>query len=440
MPPLSFSASQPSGPTPLTRRSLFRLTGAVLGAGALAACAPSTSDSDSDSSSGDSGGKDFKFTAWSLNEASTKDALQSLVDTYASGAGAKITTASYPYNDYLNQVLLQVRGGTLTGAVQLDVAWLATLAATGKLVDLSSYAGGGYTDAALGIAKVKGTQYGLPWTTAGIGLIGNSELLDKAGVTTPPKTIEEFEQVLRALKGLGGGVVPWAAMTKVDQLKDFIAWMWAFGSPVVADGQVTVGDDASVEALTWYKKLYDEKLIAPDVNRFDARALFAQGKVGFYEDAIAGRGAVTKASPDKELASKLLPVSRPVRAAADKPRHLAWGHAVAVLQGEGSEAAAKFAAALTSDPKYTGPWFTKAGLPPTTTSGLASAEVQNDKFTKDFTAAIGAFSEPDPFWVYPQFAQIEKVLADQVQAVLLGKASPKEGLAAAKEQMQGLVK
>ena len=90
--------------------------------------------------------------------------------------------------------------------MQLDVAWLATLAATGKLVDLSSYASGGYTDAALGIAKVEGNQYGLPWTTAGIGLIGNSELLDKAGVTTPPKTIEEFEQVLRALKGLGGGV------------------------------------------------------------------------------------------------------------------------------------------------------------------------------------------------------------------------------------------
>jgi multiple sugar transport system substrate-binding protein len=430
----------------ISRRNLLKLTGAALGAGALAACAPSTSDS-SDSSAGSGsgsgdggGGKDFKFTAWSLNEASTKDALQSLVDTYAGAAGAKISTASYPYNDYLNQVLLQVRGGTLTGAVQLDVAWLATLAATGKLVDLSAQAGGGYTETALGTAKVKGTQYGLPWTTAGIGLIGNSELLGKAGVSTPPKSIEEFEQALRALKGLGGGVVPWAAMTKVDQLKDFIAWMWAFGSPVVADGQVVVGDDASVEALTWYKKLFDEKLIAPDVNRFDARALFAQGKVGFYEDAVAGRGAVTKASPDKQIGAKLLPVSRPVRAASDKPRHLAWGHAVAVLKGDGSEAAAKFAAALTSDPKYTGPWFDKAGLPPTTTAGLATTAVQNDKFTKEFTAAIGAFSEPDPFWVYPQFAQIEQVVATQVQSVLVGKASPKAALAAAKEQMQGLAK
>lgn len=289
----------------LTRRSFL----AIAATTAVAGCAPSTQVPEQS----DGGEKDFHFTAWSLNEASTKDSLQAIVDGYASANGAKITTSSYPYNDYLNQVLLQLRGGTLTGAIQVDVAWLATLAATGKLTELGSEAGkADYTDAALGIGKVQGKQYGLPWTSAGIGLIGNKELLDKAGVTAAPKTIADFESALHALKGLGDGVVPWAAMTKVDQLKDFIAWMWAFGSPVVQDGKIVVGDDASVEALVWYKKLYDEKLIAPDVNRFDARALFAQGKVGFYEDAIGGKGAVLKAAADKQLGDKLLPVSRPV--------------------------------------------------------------------------------------------------------------------------------
>ena len=103
-----------------------------------------------------------------------------------------------------------------------------------------------------------------------------------------PKTVAEFEAALTAVKGLGGGVVPWAGMTKVDQLKDIIPWMWEFGSPIVADNKVVIGDDGSVEALTWYKKLYDQKLIAPDVNRVDARALMSQGKTAFYEDAIGG--------------------------------------------------------------------------------------------------------------------------------------------------------
>lgn len=420
----------------LSRRTLLGLAAA----GALAACAPATKDPSGGGGNElvDDGVKDFGFTAWSLNEDSTKTALQSMLDTYAAEAGGKITTSAYPYNDYLNQVLLQVRGGTMTGAAQVDIAWLATLAATGKLVDLGSLAGkSGYTDAALGIGKVAGVQYGLPWTSAGIGLIGNKELLGKAGVTNPPKTIGDFETTLRALKGLDG-VIPYAAMTKVDQLKDFIAWMWAFGSPVVRDGKIVVGDEASVEALVWYKKLYDEKLIAPDMNRFDARALFAQGKVGFYEDAIGGKGAVVKAAGDPALAGKLLPVSRPVTSASDKPAHLAWGHAIIVVQGKGAAAAARFASALTSEPAYTSAWFKKTGLPPTTTSALDSAEVKGDPFTTAFTSAIGSHSTPDPFWIYPKFAQIQKALATQVQAALIGQVTPKEALDIAKTQMQGL--
>ncbi len=412
----------------------------VAAAGALAACAPSTPAPPAvEDPLKDDGVKDFNFTAWSLNEASTKDALQAMVDGYASANTAKVTTASYPYNDYLNQVLLQVRGGTLTGAVQVDVAWLATLAQTGKLVDLASIAGkADYTESALGIGKVSGKQYGIPWTSAGIGLIGNKELLTQAGVSTPPKTFADFETALRALKALGNGVVPYAAMTKVDQLKDFIAWMWAFGSPVVQNGKIVVGDDPSVEALVWYKKLYDERLIAPDVNRFDARALFAQGKVGFYEDAIGGKGAVVKAANNPAFADKLLPVSRPVKNAADKPQHLAWGHALVVLQGTGAAAASRFVGALTSNPTYSGEWFKKAGLPPTTKAGLGATDVKNDAFTTAFTSAIGGFVAADPFWIYPKFAQIQTALANAVQSALINKATPKEALAQAKSQMESL--
>lgn len=420
----------------LTRRSIL----ALAGAGALAACAPSTpAPPAAPDPLKDDGVKDFSFTAWSLNEASTKDALQSMVDRFAASSGGKITTASYPYNDYLNQVLLQIRGGTLTGALQVDVAWLATLAATGRLADLGSIAGkADYTEASLGIGKVQGKQYGIPWTSAGIGLIANKDLLSRAGVTTPPGTIADFESTLRALKALGNGVVPWAAMTKVDQLKDFIAWMWAFGSPVVKDGKIVVGDDASVEALTWYKKLYDEKLIAPDVNRFDARALFAQGKVGFYEDAIGGKGAVVKAATDKSLGDKLMPVSRPMKASGVKPVNLAWGHALVVLQGSGAAAASRFVTALTGTADYNSEWFKKTGLPPTTKSALDTADVKNDAFTAAFTGAIGGFVAADPFWIYPKFAQIESALANGVQAALIGKASPKDALGEAKKQMEAL--
>jgi multiple sugar transport system substrate-binding protein len=425
----------------VTRRSVLGLLAA---APVLAACAPSGGSSDSGSKSGlsDDGVKEFPLTSWSANEAVTKEPLANIVTRYTgANAGTSISSPSYPYNDYLNQLLLQVRGGELRGAVQLDVAWLATLAATGKLADIASVTDGvDYTEASLELGKVNGKQYAVPWTQAGIGLIANSELLQRAGVTSMPKTIEDFEAALRAVKGLGGGIVPWAAMTKVDQLKDVLPWMWVFGSPIVDNGKIVIGDDASVAAITWYKKLYDEKLIAPDINRFDARALMSQGRTAFYEDAIGGKATVLKSSPDPALGTKLTPFARPVQKSGDRPRHLAWGHVVAVIDGPAAYAAAQFAKTITSDPAYTTDWFAKTGLPPTTKKGLADQKVQTDRFTVDFTREIAANASASPFWGYPSFSQMEKVLAEQVQAILIGKATPAAGLAEAQKQMTALAK
>ncbi|MGI5177786.1 ABC transporter substrate-binding protein [Dactylosporangium sp. CA-152071] len=428
----------------LSRRTMLKIGGLGALGTTLAACAPATNTPAPAGTEGlkDDGVKEFPLTSWSFNEAVTKEPIQAQIDKYtAANAGTKISTPSYPYNDYLNQLLLQVQGGQLTGAVQLDVAWLATLAATGKLLDLKSVAGGlDYSPAALALGQSGGVQYGLPWTFAGIGLISNTELLTKAGVTSPPKTVAEFEAALTAVKGLGGGVVPWAGMTKVDQLKDIIPWMWEFGSPIVENNKVVIGDDGSVEALTWYKKLYDQKLIAPDVNRVDARALMSQGKTAFYEDAIGGRAAVTKSSPDKDLGTKMVPVARPVKNAGDKPRHLAWGQVIAVMNGAGAAAAANYAKTVTTDPGYSVDWFKKTGLPPTTNAGLADSSVKNDKFATDFTSQIGANSSASPFWIYPQFSQMEKVLAEEVQSILIGKKSPKDALMSARDRMNALIK
>jgi len=73
------------------------------------------------------GGK-FTFTGWSLQEGATRDVIMGVVAEYSQATGAEITDVSYPYNEYLNQILLQARGGNLSGAVQLDIAWLAPLA------------------------------------------------------------------------------------------------------------------------------------------------------------------------------------------------------------------------------------------------------------------------------------------------------------------------
>ncbi|MGW1229614.1 sugar ABC transporter substrate-binding protein [Streptomyces sp. NPDC001478] len=429
----------------ISRRGALRMFGigalGVAGVGALGACAPSPAGSGSGSNGGDTTSKNFDFTSWSLNEEAAKPSIEKIIAAWEKAEGSKIRAVSYPYNEYLSQLTLKLGGGETTGAVHLDIAWLAAVAQMGKLADLGSVAmKGGYTEVALNSGVYDGKQYGLPWNTGSIGVIANTKLLDKAGIKQHPTTIEEFEDALRALKGLGGGVVPYAAATKVAQLKDIFPWMQTFGCSLMEGDKVTIGDDASVDAVTWYKKLHDEKLIAADVDRFDARALFSQGKAAFYDDAIIGKGVTSAQAKDKTLADAMQPMKRPVVKAGDTPQALLWGGVIAVVKGKGQDAASQFALHTTSDVATTTEYFASRALPPSTSAGLDAPEVAKDKFTADWTDKITQTATGSPFWQFAQNAQIEEAVAKQVQAVLVGKSKPKDAMKKANEEITSLIK
>ncbi|MWB99340.1 extracellular solute-binding protein [Agromyces sp. MMS17-SY077] len=432
--------------SPISRRQALAIFGIGAATATLAACAPTGTGAAggpaATAGTGSFAPTDFKFSSWSLTEEAAAPAIKSLLSGYSGKEDVTIEEVSFPYNEYFNQLMLQVRGGQFTGAAHVDVAWLGSLAALGKLQDVSALtADRGYTESSLKAAQFEGTQYAFPWTIGAIGLVTNSEILGKAGVDAEdfPTTIDDFEAALVKLKGLGGGLIPYAASTKAAQLKDILIWMQTFGSPLVKNGTVTIGDDASVEAVAWYKGLYDQGLIAADVDRFDARSLFAQGRAALYDDAPVGRGAVTKESPDPDLASKLVPVSRPTLKAGDTPRALVWGGAIAVVSGAGAETAADFGQWATSDLDTVLADYELRGLPPVTEEALSSDVVASDVFGSTFAERITKTATSNPFWVYPQYAQIETTIAEAVQAVLIGQKSPEDAMKSAGEAAQKLI-
>ena len=422
-----------------SRRTLLRLAGIGAGATIVGACAPSANQqTNSSPRTTDAKPTNFSLAAWTLADEISKVGVQNLMDTYQKAKSISIKPVPIAFPEYLNQLLLQVRGGQFSGAAQLDIAWLSQLAALGKLRDLGYLAkDAGYTETALSSGQLKGKQYGLPWTSGAIGLIVNKQILDKAGISELPTSVQDFEAALAEIKGTGA--VPYAASTKVAQLKDILIWMQTFGSPLIENDKVTLGDQASIEAVTWYKKLYDQKLIAPDVDRADARALFAQGKAAMYDDAIVGKDVVLKQASDQALIKSIAPAPRPVVNPGDKPRAQQWGHIAVVVEGEGADTAADFAKFATSDKDAVLQYFKDVSLPPTTKEALESEPVASDTFTTEFGETITSTATPNPFWPFPQYAQMENVVSEQVQAVLVGKASPKEALEKARDQVQKLI-
>lgn len=417
----------------LSRWDFLRVMGAgtvAIAAGGLTSCG------------GEGGGSagPLQFTTWYQVQNPPDpptEAVKSILNKYEKDTKAKIDVTGYPYNEYLDQLLLQLRGGENTGVVHLDINWLPSLVALGGLADLGSVASEvDYTDAALRTGELEGVQYGLPWTTASIGMAANSALLEEAGVSELPKTIEEFEAALEALKDLEG-VTPYAAMTDVSQLKDIIPWMWTYGSDVVSEGRITLGDEGSVRAVEWFKSLLDRGYIAPGVNRDDARALFGQGKVGFYDDASLAREITAALSSNSDFASQVVPVPRPTLGSGD-PQAALWGHILLVFEGDNAESGTELARYLTSNTESVIELFEVGALPPTTTKALNSKVVTRDEYVTTWTGEITKYARISPFAEYAEYARMESILAEQVQAVLADKASAQEAMDEAKEEISDL--
>lgn len=383
----------------------------------------------------------FTFTGWSLQEGATRDVIMEAVNTYSAETSAEIETVAYPYNEYLNQVLLQARGGNVSGAVQLDIAWLAPMARMGVLKDLGPVAEGvDYTDAALSSGQMNGVQYGLPWTTASIGMVANMSLLEAAGVTEIPTTIEEFEAALEMLKAYDPDVIPYAGMTDTAQLKDIIPWIWTFGGTIInEDGDVVLNDEGTIAAVEWYASLMERGLIAADMDRFDARQLFAQGRVGFYEDAIVARALAANNAPDSDLSEHVVPVPRPVLNEGDAPQALLWGHILVVIDDGNADDAAAFARYITSDQDTVLNYFEQLSLPPTTESALASETVQSDPYVAQWSAEITATARANPFWPYVESAAMEQTLNELVQAVLTGNMSADDAMGEAHDEISDFI-
>lgn len=430
-----------AGQLAMNRRTLLRSMGvgalALMGGG-LVACGPGDASDPADPAGSavdpeDAAGT-FDFTTYS---GAYEDATATLVTDYMEDTGATIGREAFPFNEYLNQVIIQGQGGNMTGAVQLDVAWMHAVAQLGILRDLGPYADGvDYTDTALTMGQVDGVQYGLPWQLASIGMVGNAELLDRAGVPEPPATITDFENALQSLKELDGDIIPYGAMTAVAQLKDIMAWMWTFGSDIIDNGDVTLGDEGSVRAVEWFKGLADEGLIAPDLDRFDARALFPQGNMGFYEDAILARQILTDDTPDFE--ENIVVVPRPVDGSGD-PQTMLWGSVIAVIEDDNADAAALFAQHMTSDLDTTLELFGTNAVPPTTQSAVDSDAVQQDDYVSTWNGEVTQFARVNPFWPYAEFGAMEDVLSQQVQRALVGDATPQEAMDRAAEEISELM-
>jgi multiple sugar transport system substrate-binding protein len=179
-----------------------------------------------------------------------------------------------PYDDLRQKLVTGLAGGTLPDVLRADIIWVpefadqdALLALDEEMSDFDEIAGQVF-EGPLSTNKWGEHYYGLPLDTNTRVLFYNPGVLEEAGVTDVPATIDEFEAAMAKVKeALGGdhfgyaegGPGPWSVLP----------WIWSFGGGITNDELTaatgTLNGPGTVAAVTKLKAWIDQGLLSPSI-------------------------------------------------------------------------------------------------------------------------------------------------------------------------------
>ena len=380
-------------------------------------------------------GETIVWAGWSGEEEACKDIWGRMISAYETATGNKINWVGWTWADTAQQLLIRTQGKEQLDIAQVDINMFNTLSAAGVLADWNEIAGEDwlketFDESYLSVGNIDGKQLALPWSMASITMVYNPEILAKAGWTTVPATMEEFEQCMVDVAALEGDIIPYAVSTKdATCAGDFVPWLWTFGSGIWdEDGNVIINNEAAVQCLEWYQKLLEKGYIVMDTGRGEARQMFAQGKVAFYDDAVVAKGQVVSNGVAPEDVPKVCAaMPRPVLKAGDEPQSTMWGHMLVIFkESEHKEAAVDLAKVLISN-EVAMDYFKNNGMPPVTKEAAASEEVTSDTFLNGFVSATQTARLEETARL-TNAGEIKSIITEEVQYALLGQKTAQEAL------------
>lgn len=137
--------------------------------------------------------------------------LSSVIKTFeAENPGVKVELISIPWDNSFEKFATMIAAGDIPDVAEMPDNWVALYANGGHLENLEPYIktwadAEDFNGRALELArKVKDTAYVLPYGFFVKSLFYNKKLLAEAGITEPPKTMDEFMEAAEKVSALPG--------------------------------------------------------------------------------------------------------------------------------------------------------------------------------------------------------------------------------------------
>lgn len=238
------------------------------------------------------------FESWSPVEGTTKQMVEAFKETN-SNITIKTTILNYP--DYIADLKTKAAADEMPDIVGLQPGSLVQLYRN-QLLPLQDCAAKlwgsdwqskfypvGIDQARLGNPEGDENFYALPILDQTINLWATIPNLKKAGITTPPKTWDELKEASAKLRDAGQS--PFMLPAKDGWVRRAIYFQLANNvSPGLIyeaqDGTTKWTDPKLVEAMTWWKRMFTDKIVQPGALGLDAypsvQQAALQGKASIF--------------------------------------------------------------------------------------------------------------------------------------------------------------
>jgi multiple sugar transport system substrate-binding protein len=220
------------------------------------------------------------------------ETLKTIVAKFeAANPGTKVEIISLPWSDAFQKFATMASAGDIPDVMEMPDTWLSLYANNGMLESLEPYLAKwnetpDLTDRALELGRdVKKTAYMLPYGFYLRAMFYNKKLLAEAGVSEPPKTMDEFEEASKkvsalpgkygyCLRGGPGGLNGWVM---------FGATMAGSNKFFNEDGTSTMDSEGWVKGISWLVDFYKKGYAPKDSVNWGFNEIVA----GFYSGTCA---------------------------------------------------------------------------------------------------------------------------------------------------------
>ncbi|MBI3963052.1 MAG: extracellular solute-binding protein [Deinococcus sp.] len=373
-----------------------------------------------------------------------------LFDQFEQQSGIKVNTQVIAYANRFDAIATAAVSGVATFDVaDVDVIWTPAFAAAGWLVDVTEQFPDlrerGVAQASIDSVEYQGRIWGVPFFNSAKHFYYNQGMLEAAGFTRPPQTLDELMQYSIALThGEGDNKVygsSWSWVQDEALVVDWVLLAYAVSDvPLFTDdGQPQFTQSGGVQALQWMVDMVNSGSIDPaslSNHEDEVSNTFLAGKAAMEINWEGLPAAADADNPDKskivgQLRRSLIPAQPPIVSSTVLGPE---GLAIMANSTHQAEALEFLNFILSEDLQRQGfiwggffPIYDRLYNDPELAAVLPQFSLYGEQFT---------YAHPRPKLV--NYIEVADVIREELHSALLGQKTPQQALDDATQRIAAL--